>query len=245
MNKWIVTPAFCKAAVLEENFKNIASAPPMGYKRVIIDGHYPVDKDENRKRIQQLCADYGAVYLDPGCDLGLHKNLNYAIDTLGIGPEDVMYGLDPDDFPAPGSIEKIEAIMQADRGIAVCANGWSLIDQRVREGRLTMAAVAGHVVYFHKSVEMFRCCGWNMRFIHSLPQKFHQPNNYYGGLESYLFPKWAAQRLKLAYIQDTCDNITLDRSNPNYFDPALRKYKDAHLSGFKGSFEEYIRSGAV
>lgn len=245
MKKYIVTPAFCKASVLEANFKNIASAPPMGFKRVVVDGHYPIDKEENRARIKQLCALYDAIYLDPGMDMGLHRNLNYAIEQVGIGPEDVMFGLDPDDFPAPGSIDKITEIMQLDRGIAVCANGFSVIYQRVKEGHLSMTSVGSHVVYIHRSVEMFRSCGWNMRFIHSLPTKFHQPNNYYGGIECYLFPKWKQQGLKLAYVQDTCDHVELDRNDPKLFDKSLRKYKDAHLGGFKGSFEEYIKRNPV
>lgn len=246
MKKWIVTPAFCKASLLELNFKNFAKAPPKDFRHIVIDGHYPVDKEHNRQAIRALCDQYGAIYLNPGCDLGLHGNLNYAIEAMNIGKEDVFVGCDPDDFPQPGSLEKLADIIQSDRSIAVLALNFCLIKIRIQEGKVTKGYSGNHVVYSHPSVEMFKVAAFQMELIHQIPGKFNEPFKYYGGIESYLFYHWRQRKLHLAYIDEHCEELMIDRNDPTLFDKSYERWKCAHVGeGFTGSFETFITSGAV
>lgn len=245
--RWITTPAFCKAALLEECLKNLykVNLHEQGFTHVVIDGHYPIDKEENRVRIQELCRQYGCHYLDPGKDLGLHGNLNFAVHTLRIGADETLINVDPDDFPQPGSMEKLANAIEINPQYAVIAMSFCLINQRVEEGKLQVVCANGRILYLHPTVEMFKVAAFNMRFIHSLPNKFHEPWAYYGGLESYLYGEWRKEGLKLGYIQDHCQEVKLDILDSKYFDQSYRQWKHAHLSGFNGSFEEWIRSQAV
>lgn len=245
-NNWIVTPAFCKADLLDRCLNNIHRSPtgdkisPPGFTHVVIDGHYPVNKAENRVEIQKLCQYYGCVYLDPGRDLGLHGNLNYAMNTLNVSAEDGWVGVDPDDFPVPGSIQKLVAVMEMNRTIAVLGLSFDVIYQRIKEGKLQLHQVGPHLVYYHPTVEMFKVAAFNLRFIKSLPQGFHEERNYYGGIEAYLHGQWLRQGLRLAYLPESCENVVLDKSDPYFCDPEYRLWKDDHLAGYPHSFEQWL-----
>lgn len=247
-NKWIVTAAFCKADLLELCLKNLHISFPIGFTHIVIDGHYPIDKDVNRIKIQNLCKKYHCRYLDPGQDLGLHENLNYAVNTCNIGANDIFVCCDPDDFPEPGSIDLLAKVIETDRSIAVLGLSFDLIQARIQQGTLQLRQAGPHLVYYHPTVEMFKTVAFNMRFIHSMPGKFKEERAYYGGIESYLYTHWKRLGLKLAYITPHCENVPIDKSNPKYFDTSYRQWKDDHLAGYVRSFEQWLnekKCGAI
>lgn len=246
MKTWLVTPSFCKADLLEDFLKyHYPAGPPSTFglnSHVIIDNHYPVDKEKNRRKIQELSKDYGCIYVDSGKDLGLHGGLNNMIKNVGISPHDFLIGHDADDRSTPGFFEHIENVMNADPNFAVIALNFGVINQRIKEqpSMFDIQIIGGESVAVHKSVEMFTVAGFNMKFIHDCGG-FNQHWGYYGGLEACMFPQWAKRNLKLGYLLNyRSDVVHLDRANPKFFDPQYREWKTAHLGGFTGSFEQWL-----
>lgn len=240
---WLVTPAFCKAAMLEDCLKQIYRSSP-NVPHVILDQHYPVSKDANRAEIKRLADAYGCIYIDSGKDLGLHKGLNLIVKEMGIGPDDIMVGCDPDDRPTPGFVQAIETVMRSDPSFAVLATNFWVIDWRKSQGAsLQEEVIAGHAVWVHKSVEMWNICGWNMRLIHDVGG-FNQPNAYYGGIEAMLYPEWKARGMRLGYIRDfrSDEGERLNPADARIFDPEYRQYKTDHVAGFPGSFSDWLKA---
>jgi len=215
---------------------------PVGINHVIIDNHYPINKEKNRREIRQICESFGAIYVDSGRDLGLHEGLNHMTKKVGMGANDILIGCDPDDRPSPGSISAMDSGMRALKGnVAVLALNFSVIKDRVNQGvPFRKLTVDGKRVLLHPSVEMWTVAAFDMGFIYGAGG-FKQTYAYYGGLESALYGYMAAQGKALGYLQDfDADHLHLDRNDPTLFDPEYRMWKNAHLSGFSGSFEEWL-----
>ncbi len=240
---WLVTPAFCKWEMLHDCLQWIYQQPlPPGVEHVIIDQHYPINGAYNRAAIKMLAQNYKCTLVDSGEDLGLHRGLNNAVKALGIKPEDILVGCDPDDRPSPGFIEAIESVMRADPTLAILGLTFWVIPWKREKGiPFTDEVIAGHNVWIHPTVEMWNACGWNMKFIHSIGG-FDQPNAFYGGLEAKLYPRWSEQGLRLGYLPDVrSDAATVNREDKHILDPEYRQWKDAHLAGFERSFEEWLK----
>lgn len=239
---WLVTPAFIKAALLKDFFEHIYSTPPEGLEaHVVVDGNYPINKEQNSAEIKRLCEQYGCRYLNPGKDLGLQENLNHAIVECGIKSGDIFVGCDGDDRPSPGFVSALREVMLADPSVAVAALNFWVIDQRHREGVFKEGSIAGHRVWVHPGVEMFSCVSFNMKLVFSVGG-FSQPNAYYGGIEIALYNSWKPMGMKLVYLPDVrSDAKEVSRTNTAWFDPEYRDWKTAHVAGYKGSFGEWLK----
>jgi hypothetical protein len=239
---YLVTPAFCKAALLEQQLEWLhAGGIPSHVEHVIIDQHYPIDKPTNRKRIAELASKFKATLVDSGKDLGLHEGINNAADVIGFKAGDVVVGCDPDDRPVAGFIGKIEKAFQADPTIALCALNFYVIDERFAEGRLIETVIGDQRAWVHPTVEMINVVGFNWAFVEAIGG-LKEPHAFYGGLESYLYPRWRSRGMKLVYLPDVRSDASIpDRANPNLFDPEYRTWKTAHVGGDDRSFENWLR----
>lgn len=242
---WIFTPAYCKSSMLEGCLKNLYESPTYldGFTHVIIDQHYPVDIDHNRKAIQDLCKQYGCTYIDSGYDRGLHGGINNAMQVLSVKPTDAFIGCDPDDRPSPGAIQALKRVMEADPSVAVAALNFWVIPWKMKEHGLVMKeeTIGGEHVWIHPGVEMFNVVSFNMKLVHELGG-FHQPNAYYGGIEISLFHEWFKRGMKLVYLRDhNSEHVKVDRDDPSLYDKSYGEWKIAHATkGFKGSFQEWL-----
>lgn len=242
MNTYLITPAFCKSKMLKQCLEHIYKTPPNVHQHVIIDNRYPVNKEQNRKDIQDLCEEYDCTYIDSGKDLGLHQGINNAANILGIQPTDYVIGHDPDDRASPCFVDAITAVMAEAPELAILAPAFWVIDWRKSQGvPFEVKTVAGHEIWIHPTIEMWNVAGWNWKFVHQMGG-LHQPNEYYGGLEASIYPHMKKAGLRLAYMPHVrSDAVQLDRTDETLFDPEYRQWKDAHLAGFKGSFEEWLK----
>lgn len=248
---FLFTPAFCKASMLQDLLAHLYGPLPeirpaaRAMKHVVIDNHYPVQKDLNREQIRALAESYGCIYVNSGRDLGLHEGINAAAKVVGIRPCDRFVGCDPDDRPAPGFVQAITEVMDADPDLAVLGCSFWVIPWRRDQGvAFEEKVIAGRRVWIHPGVEMWNVAGFNWRFMTEIGG-FRQPNAYYGGLEACLFPEWQRRGLKLGYLPDfRSDVVKLDQNDTRLFDPEYRRWKDDHVAGFKGGFEEWLRRNA-
>lgn len=241
MTTYLITPCFARWQLVEDFLKYLYETPPKNVVHLLTDNHYPIQKEANHENLRRLAETYGCRYIDSGGDLGLHKSVNNALEVVGFTPVDTLIGCDADDRPSPGFTDAITEVMHSDPKVAVCALNFWVIDQRFQEGKLTESEVAGHKIWTHPGVEMWSVAGFNGKFLSAIGG-FHQYNAYYGLLESYLHSKWSPMGMKLVYLKDhRADCLKLDRDNRDFFDPEYREWKDAHVSGYKGSFGEWLK----
>jgi hypothetical protein len=245
MKQWVITPAFCKAKLLEGQLAHLDTVMDRErHHQVIIDQHYPVDKERNREEIRELAAKYKCTLVDSGGDLGLHHGFNNAtIKQLNIPSEDFVIGCDPDDRPSNGFVDHFTRVLVSDpKMAAICATFW-VIDMRYTEGvfKNREETIDGLRVWIHPGVEMFNVVGFNWNWLKSVGG-FSQPNNFYGGLEMHLHRKWTEKKMRYGYLPSVrSDAQFIDRGDATLFDPEYRQYKDAHLAGFTGSFEAWLK----
>ena len=239
---WLVTPAFCKSALLHDCLAHIhKTGIPKDVEHIVIDGHYPVNKSANRKEIKLYADAFGCRYVDSGKDLGLHEGINNAARVCGIGPEDIVVGCDPDNRPSPNFVTDLDAVMRADPTIAVLGATFWVIEEPRIQNIMTETVIAGRRVWNHPGIEMWTACAFNWSFV-TRAGGLSQTHALYGGLESAMSPAMRSQGMRLAYLADTqADSAPVDTLSPLLFDPEYRSWKDAHIAGFKGGLEQWLR----
>jgi len=245
MRTFLFTPAFCKAKLLEDCLKHFymeKKRDPFyaAMRHVVIDNHYPVNKERNRDWIKIYCEQYNCLYVDSGKDLGLHEGLNHAMKEVGITREDYMLVCDPDDRPAPGSLKALKQVMKADPKIAVAACvGYDYYHSVRRNSKPDL--IAEHQVFIHNTVEMWNVAAYHVGFIKDIGG-FKEIFAYYGGIEAALYDQWKDLGMKLAYLKNfNCDWTPVNKHDPELFDVDYRNWKTAHTSReFDGSFEEFL-----
>jgi hypothetical protein len=239
---WIFTPAFARWTLVEDQLKFLYKDGPLDAEHVLIDQRYPIDGERNHAELKRLAKEYGLTYVDSGEDLGLHRGFNRAYRIVGVKPGDVCLGVDPDDRPAPGFVSALRDVMLADPSLAILGLSFWVIPWKREQGvQFTDEVIAGHNVWIHPAVEMINVVAWNTRFLEDIGG-IDQPNAFYGGLEAKLYPLWAQRGLRLGYMPDVrSDHVAVDRNDGRLFDPEYRQWKDAHVAGFTGSFEAWLK----
>lgn len=241
MTTYLITSAFCKSKLLEQCLQS--TEVPATMEHIIVDNHYPIDKEENQFKIKLLAQVHGCHYLDSGKDLGLHEGFNNAVEKFDIGPDDLVIGLDPDDRPSPGALHALEYHLREDAGLAVLGLAFSVIYERFKT-ILGFDNQTYHkeTVWIHPNVEMWNVAAYNMELIHSMGG-FKETFAYYGGLESALYGAWSKKGMNLGYLPGyTSEYTPVDRADLTLFDPEYRLWKNDHVAEkFRGSFEEWLK----
>jgi hypothetical protein len=241
---WLVTSAFCKSELLKDLLAHVYKTPPHNVFHVILDNHYPIDKLENSKSIKRLAHEYDCTYIDNGKDLGLHGSLNNTIKTLGIKSNDLFICLDPDDRPTPGFCDAMRDVMSIDDTIGMLGLNFSVIEMKFEKSKhwYESKQVDNYNVWYHKTLEMINVCAYRMSMVLTA-NGFQELFEYYGGIESALYPYMKMLGLKLAYLSEyRSDKPWVDRNNPLFFDREYRQWKDDHITNqFRGSFEEWLK----
>lgn len=243
MKTYLITPAFCKAAMLEGCLDHLYQETPNWMEHIIVDDGYPVDKDDNQERIRQLARERNLLYVDTGSNIGFHKALNFGCKVAGVTQDDLLLLCDPDDRPSPGAMLALEQVMKSDPKIVVGALSFDVIHNNLKPGVNCREEMrAGHRVWIHETTDMWNVTAYNMNFIHSIGG-FDEPFPYYGGIESYLFSHWRKDmNQKLVYLPDhRSDHIVLNKQDSFLFDRSYRLWKDAAVTGYKGSFSEWLK----
>lgn len=241
MEVYAMTMCFCRSNLLKYSlpyFKSLMTYPIARY--FISLNHWPIDEVKNNAELSEIAKAYGCEIFDQQIDRGLHKAFNNWFSQVSLAEDSILIGLDPDTgISHEGFDSAIVDVMTHDKDIKICGL-WNLgTELKYRQGILhpQEKVTSNGVRYFiHPGIEMFDTVGWRVSWLRAIGG-VGQPNEYYGGLESWLHTK---PGFKLAYLLD------YQQSPGPYpveecFEPKYRQWKDAHLSGFSGSFGEWLR----
>lgn len=245
MNYKVFTISMCHndPAIIEESIAQYYATkhPSVQTEHVLVDAHWPIDYPNFRKRIEALAQRFGCRLEDPGKNLGLHGNFNYAWNRMAIPDNAMVIGYDPDSWPVtPGwDLAMCEAFVGG-------ANiGWlSLWHQHAErelftEGRRKAEGVVKGVrLVYLKFPCLNSVCGFRQSFLRKAGGLFEQ-NPYYGGLECDLWPQLQSQGLEWVFLRDYQEAPHFEgRQDPRYRD---WKYATTHLKQKQVSFEEWVK----
>jgi hypothetical protein len=178
--------------------------------------------------------------LDAGRNLGLHDGLNYMLDRIRPGRDDVVIGYDPDESPLrAGWARAMADVMDAD---PKC--GWlSLMSPPASEymdrNGGSDREVAGHRLRVPGYSLINTVCAWRGNALAEVG-KFSEPHRYYGGLEGEMMPKYISAGYWIGWLRDYWVAPLHDMADPEY-----QLYKRHHVGFetplFPGSFADWCK----
>lgn len=208
-------------------------------QHVFVDHHYPLNKDQNRKELREICAQYKINVLDPGRNLGGVAGFNWALKQLPLKAGDVVLGYDPDSRPISlGFDGALQDVILLDQKI----NWASLMSDR-SEPELNQR---GYVKRMVNQIEVWRTvrpvvnsiCAFRAEWLLNIGGLW-QNSPLYGGLEIDTFPHLrGGEWVFLPGWRETDDFRNLQDTEYLHW-----KWCYAHLREFKGDFAEYISAG--
>lgn len=238
---YTITVAFCPAAQLARSLKlfEITRTQSLPTRKIVVLGHYPINKKKNNRDIELICDAFGFECFDPGTDLGSAQSQNWILEKISAGNEDFFLNLDPDshcpkigwDLAMKDTLDMFEN--------CVLISCWSKMWEPFRN-RL------GSWLDYPKSIcardpmpfnlSMFRCS-----FIKEIGG-LRQLGEKWGELESPFHQSCVHHGKYHAYLMDCIE----DESGKYMQDRQLLEYKDLYLrtdgpNKFTGTYEEFLK----
>jgi len=218
---WAITLAYNDPEIIEESIARYYETkhPEVETHHVLVDAHWPVNYPETRRRLEALAASYGLHLMDPGENLGLHGNFNWAWSRLDIPENAGVIGYDGDSWPLNQGWDM--AMCQVFVNDAKV--GWiSLWHQHVTrelyqdKKLLSEDVIGGQNTATPKEACMNSICMFRQGWLKKIGG-LKEFNKYYGSLEICLYPKLAEHGLKQVFMKDFKEEPHFyDRQNPLY-----------------------------
>lgn len=212
------------------------------WQHVILDAHYPID----RPAVEHFLAEYkqrGAIILDAGKNMGLHKNWNWMCEQLPLQPEDILIGLDPDSWPVQTGWDA--ALVQALQNWKETKIPWvsvmSDVVHHLHNAQFKMGALNGLTIRqpVGHPCWMQSICAFVWEPLKAIGN-FDEPFEYFGDLEKTIHPKYLALGYDMAWLEDFWDEPRKfdGQEDREYFE---FKMDTAMRGTYNGDFETYIK----
>jgi hypothetical protein len=210
---------------------------------VMVDQHWPIDREKNKKEIERIALKNSAILLDPGKNLGLHHGFNWAFNQLHIPDNAMVIGFDPDSWPVVAGWDKSMCdVFVADPSI-IWLSLWHPHATRelLHENKSKPESViAGHRVVEVSAPVMNSVCGFRAGFLKK-SGGLTEPSKYYGGLECSMWEKVKAHG-KWVFLPDYKEELHFqDVVNPLYRD---WKWEHAHKE-YPHDFTQFLKERGV
>lgn len=241
MRPVIVIPCFAPVRLVEETLsrlrQTVAEADAVHF---LLDNHYPLNGDADRRRLKSLCLHHALNHFDSGEDRGCCPNLNRWAETVGKNWADdqVVVTYDPDASPdKPGWLSALVTAL-APGDIAGCS--LMVPEVQVRVSQWPSGVRGGVRLVFPTEPQQMHATGWLWGAVRAAGgwQEPHQT----GGLESHMWPMWQAQGRRIAYLVDFADGMR-GSYPPHLIDSEyLRWIRDIRCGATSAPFGEWLRT---
>lgn len=243
MRVYVITLGFVPSRIWEKSLDQFYKLknPDIKIEHLFVDQHYPLNEDINRRDLWEINCSYGITTLDPQKNLGLHEGFNYALKRIPLQREDIVVGYDPDSFPiSEGFLGAMVHPFALDPFI-----GWvSLMNERAKPELIDRGYTLkkkGHLNlwYTHKPV-VNSICAWRASFLLDVGG-LHEPNPWYGHLETEMWDRLKSKKLEWAFTQDWWEDDRLR----NLQDEEYKNWKwyFSHCKYIDYDFKTYIKNG--
>lgn len=240
----IITLGFVPAKILEQSMAALYATrnTDLPITHYLLDQHYPLNQEKNRKAIAKICAKHGIHHLDAGKNLGLAKGFNYCLKMIGPKPGSTIIAYDPDVKPTTPGWDM--ALVRAIRGDPKRLVVWSSLmhdgvrdqiasvtaDTRKADGYLNMRIINRPIM---NSISAFDS-EW-LKSVGGLAE----PTNFYGGLEAEMWGKLKGKQW--AFLTDWEESCELrDQHDDSY---TAYKYLHANTREWPGDFASWLDAG--
>jgi hypothetical protein len=217
--------------------------PDLPYEHVLLDQHYPVDKEANRQAVRQLCDLYDVEVLDAGRNLGLHEGFNWALRQLRLQPQDIVIAYDLDSLPlTPGwDMALVRAIAGDETGKIVWA---SLLNPRseadLRARGFDRRQIDGYLeLWVTKTAVTNSICAWRYGWLQSVGF-LQEPRAFYGHLEAAMFSRLGDRQW--AFLPGWTESDELRNQHDRAY--VVYKWCHSHLNSWPGDFESWLAAGS-
>lgn len=204
---WAISLLFNDADIIEKSLTQYLAttdSETVETQHVFVWQHWPLEKKSTEKRCRNLSDALGAIWIDPGRNLGLHDGFNLALQIVPIPMNALVIGYDPDCYPVtPGWDRAMCEVFVSDPSIAWMSL-WHQHAQRelVEDKRgLEQTRVAGHRLRVLKSPALNSVCGFRRDWLESV-HGLHEGNKYYGGLECTMWEKLQSEKKRWVFLED-------------------------------------------
>jgi len=241
---YAITLGFVPARIFEKSMKSFYTHKTQVIKHIFVDQHYPINKNENKKELVEICKKYGLQYLDPGKNLGLHGGFNWAVEQMGgYNDDDYYIGFDPDSFVLSAGWDMALLTPYLQRNNI----GWtSLFNQRSKEDIQSKPFAPhklGHVYTWQPlQAVMNSICMWSGKFLKATGG-LHEPLHWYGLLECDMFERLKANNMEWHFLCDWWEDDSLRVMQDE--DYKIYKWEYAHMKSTTDDFETWLKKGKI
>lgn len=209
---------------------------------VMVDQHWPIDREKNKKELERIAKNCKATLLDPGKNLGLHHGFNWAVNQLSIPDNALIIGFDPDSWPVDFGWDKAMCDVFVEDASVVWFSLWH--PHATRELLNEHKSQPGHQVPSQRTIQvtapvMNSVCGFRSSWFKKVGG-LTEPSKYYGGLECAMWDKVKAHG-RWIFLPDYKEELHFqDVVNPLY---RAWKWHHAH-EGYPHDFVQYLKDKA-
>lgn len=236
---YTITMGHCPSRIWKQSVDAYYKNSIRKTEHVFVDSYYPINQDENRRDLWEICRTYGISVIDPGKNLGGAEAFNYALRRLPLAVGDIIIGYDPDSCPISNGFDGalVDAILMDSK-----VNWSSLMSERAKpelQERGYTKKTIGHIEAWktHRPV-VNSICAFRAEWLLGIGG-FRQDGKIYGGLEAALFSHLRGGEWVFLPNWAEVDSIR-DQQDVEYL---WWKWKFAHLREFSGTFSDYVAAG--
>lgn len=242
MKVWIFSMCFNRPEVIRDSLAQLRATTTAGGQIVMLDQHYPLPSShENTLALLDIAREHGALYLNAGRNLGLARGFNHMLHTVGVEPEDVVIGYDPDCYPETvGWDSAFVDVLRAAPDVGWASLGNDFSEREMKERGFTPGWDGGHFTWTTHKAVLNSVCAWPAKWMLKVGG-LTEPNKYYGGVECCMWDK--LQPLRWVFLTDFREiRRSAIQEAP---DTQYTAYKWAHAhEGFPGDFRAFLVPGA-
>ena len=203
---------------------------------VVVDNHWPINKEANTKSIAVIAESVGAKLVRPeGGNIGGHQGGNLAISHLQLADDDLMLGFDYDSYPVtPGWLEAMIDGMKFSNLDSLHLLHSDIKEIHEKRGtKWSVNEYGGVRVGTLPHPEMFNLTIWRGAWLKQHPMV---GQGFYGHIES----------MTHGYNNHGYTVDFLEGHNPVFIPPTYQDWKRAHAGGnYLGNFDAWCRERRI
>lgn len=235
----VITLAYNTEAMMRASLKRFEETfgiPRARFEHVIVDQHYPVGREGIKAFLVEQSQNENVKILDPGKNLGLQGGFNFALESLKLTQNDIVFGFDPDCFPRENGWGWAMERVLADRSVGWVSCWTPHTERETKERGYSDQVIQGVPVRRVKTPVLNSVCAWQADFLLAAGG-LKDGHKYYGGLECVMWQHLERQARSWVFLKEFHEEYCPD---DRLIDPLYRKWKwDTTHGG-----EEQIEFGA-
>jgi hypothetical protein len=241
INIKMITMGHCKWETWEKSVKQLYATKSLEtiIEHYFIYHYYPINEENNKKKLREIAKDYGLIWLDPGKNLGNTVGHNWAQDNH-IKAQDFLFGYDPDACPLNNGWDLAMYQVISNPKIGWCSLSCDATENEIKDrAKHVKEETINGIDCYLCDTPMMLSTGVLKQDIVRAAGGMLPKENLYGGTEIFMWQYLKSRGYELALLKDYKDTA-LEIKNPTT-DPIYHLWKARHCQGYEHNFDIFIR----